>query len=226
MLSRIGYGPDVPVSPRWPLEAKLLNDPQANPLPLFDLFNEIGIIHQLTTARLEAVLPDGLIAPHFAVLNHLARVGDGATPQRMARAFQVPKTSLTHTLKGLEARGPRGDAAQSGGWTVQDGVADRSRTRTARRGHRQTYGRGAGSRRAAGSRQVAGGKAGSKRVARSSGRGAGLTHTSQSSVFFTESRITFGRVAVTAAAGWFEHERGLRPSRECPAPCSGARACS
>lgn len=78
---------------------------QAEPSLLFDLFNEIGIINQLTTARLEAVLPDGLIAPHFIVLNHLTRVGEGATPQRMARAFQVPKTSLTHTLQGLEKRG-------------------------------------------------------------------------------------------------------------------------
>lgn len=80
-------------------------DGQANPLALFDLFNEIGIINQLSTARLEAVLPDGLIAPHFMVLNHLTRVGEGTTPQRMARAFQVPKTSLTHTLQGLETRG-------------------------------------------------------------------------------------------------------------------------
>lgn len=78
---------------------------QADPTTLFDLFNEIGIINQLSTARLEAVLPDGLIAPHFTVLNHLTRVGEGTTPQRMARAFQVPKTSLTHTLQGLEKRG-------------------------------------------------------------------------------------------------------------------------
>jgi len=48
-------------------------------------------------------LPDGLITPHFSVLNHLIRVGDGTTPQRMASAFQVPKTSMTHTLKGLVA---------------------------------------------------------------------------------------------------------------------------
>ncbi len=78
---------------------------QADPAGLFDLFNEIGIINQLTTARLEAALPDGLIAPHFTVLNHLTRVGEGTTPQRMAEAFQVPKTSLTHTLQGLEKRG-------------------------------------------------------------------------------------------------------------------------
>jgi DNA-binding MarR family transcriptional regulator len=72
---------------------------------LFALFNEIGIIEQLGRTRLEAHLPDGLIAPHFTVLNHLIRVGDGTTPLAMARAFQVPKTSLTHTLQGLERRG-------------------------------------------------------------------------------------------------------------------------
>lgn len=79
--------------------------PDPNPADFFELFNEIGIIDQLSRARLEARLPDGLIAPHFAVLNHLVRVGDGSTPQRMARAFQVPKTSLTHTLQVLERRG-------------------------------------------------------------------------------------------------------------------------
>jgi DNA-binding MarR family transcriptional regulator len=79
--------------------------PDPTPAEIFDLFNEIGIIEQLGRARLEARLPDGLIAPHFNVLNHLIRVGDGTTPQRMARAFQVPKTSLTHTLQGLERRG-------------------------------------------------------------------------------------------------------------------------
>ncbi|MEM7464024.1 MAG: MarR family transcriptional regulator [Pseudomonadota bacterium] len=71
----------------------------------FRLFNEIGIIQQISTAFLEARLPDGLIAPHFTVLNHLIRVSDGRTPLEMARAFQVPKTTLTHTLAGLEERG-------------------------------------------------------------------------------------------------------------------------
>ncbi|WP_299777810.1 MarR family transcriptional regulator [uncultured Roseobacter sp.] len=71
----------------------------------FDVFNEIGIIEQLSRTLLEARLPDGLIAPHFAVLNHLIRLGDGRAPIDMARAFQVPKTSMTHTVKGLEAQG-------------------------------------------------------------------------------------------------------------------------
>jgi DNA-binding MarR family transcriptional regulator len=79
--------------------------PDPNPADFFDLFNEIGIIEQLSRARLEARLPEGLIAPHFTVLNHLTRVADGRTPIDMARAFQTPKTSMTHTLKGLEAHG-------------------------------------------------------------------------------------------------------------------------
>lgn len=71
----------------------------------FTLFNEVGIIEQLSRAFLEAQLPDGLITPHFAVLNHLIRVQDGQTPLVLARAFQVAKTSMTHTLSGLEKRG-------------------------------------------------------------------------------------------------------------------------
>jgi len=72
---------------------------------LFEVFTEIGIIDQLTRALLEARLPDGLIAPQFGVISHLTRAGDGATPIALARAFQVPKTSMTHTLKGLEKGG-------------------------------------------------------------------------------------------------------------------------
>ena len=71
----------------------------------FRLFNEIAIIEQLSRAMLESVMPPGLIQPHFAVLNHLTRVADGRTPLDLARAFQVPKTSMTHTLAGLVARG-------------------------------------------------------------------------------------------------------------------------
>lgn len=72
---------------------------------LFRLFNEIGIIEQLSRAFLEARLPDGLIVPHFTVINHLIRVEDGRTPLDLARAFQVPKTTMTHTLAGLEKHG-------------------------------------------------------------------------------------------------------------------------
>jgi DNA-binding MarR family transcriptional regulator len=68
----------------------------------FTFFNEIGIIGQLSRAILESRLPDGMLISHFSVLNHLIRVEDGRTPQDISTAFQVPKTSMTHTLAVLE----------------------------------------------------------------------------------------------------------------------------
>lgn len=50
---------------------------------------------------MEARLPEGLISPHFTVLNHLIRVSDGPTPIMLARAFQVPTTTMTHTVSRL-----------------------------------------------------------------------------------------------------------------------------
>ncbi|MCU0901799.1 MAG: MarR family transcriptional regulator [Cypionkella sp.] len=72
---------------------------------LFALLTEIGIIAQLSRSLMEARLADGVSMPQFALLNHLVRVGEGWTPQRLARAFQVPKTSMTNTLSGLLERG-------------------------------------------------------------------------------------------------------------------------
>jgi DNA-binding MarR family transcriptional regulator len=68
----------------------------------FAVFNEIAILAQLSRAMFEAQLPTGFLLPQFAVLNHLVRLGDGRTPLDMARAFQVPKTSMTHTIAVLE----------------------------------------------------------------------------------------------------------------------------
>lgn len=80
----------------------MTTDPSVpDPLRYFALFNEVAIVEQLSRALLEARLPAPLIAPHFAVLNHLVRVRDGRTPLELATAFQVPKTTMTHTLAGL-----------------------------------------------------------------------------------------------------------------------------
>ena len=73
--------------------------------PLFALLNEIAIIEHLARNRLERVLPDGLRASHFVVLNHLARMGDGRSPARIARAVQVERPAMTNTIQKLEARG-------------------------------------------------------------------------------------------------------------------------
>lgn len=71
----------------------------------FRLFNEIGIIGQLSRALFEARLPQGFVMAQFTVLNHLVRVGDGRTPLAIAQAFQVPKNSMTHSLTVLEREG-------------------------------------------------------------------------------------------------------------------------
>ena len=71
----------------------------------FQFFNEVGIIAQLSRAMMERELPNGLLISHFSVLNHLIRVQDGRTPVELASAFQVAKTTMTHTLSGLEKHG-------------------------------------------------------------------------------------------------------------------------
>jgi DNA-binding MarR family transcriptional regulator len=80
---------------------------RGNPLnaTLFAFFTEVGILSQLSRALFEARLPAGINVPQFFVLNHLVRVRDGQTPLALARAFQVPKTSMTHSLAVLERHG-------------------------------------------------------------------------------------------------------------------------
>ncbi len=73
--------------------------------PLFAFLNEVSIIEHLARNRLERVLPDGLRASHFVVLNHLVRLGDGRSPARIARAVQVERPAMTNTIQKLEARG-------------------------------------------------------------------------------------------------------------------------
>ena len=68
----------------------------------FELFNELGIIDQLARTLFQARLPEGFSVSHFLVLNHFIRVEDGQTPLVLARAFQVPKTTMTHTLSVLK----------------------------------------------------------------------------------------------------------------------------
>ncbi|MEM8839643.1 MAG: MarR family transcriptional regulator [Pseudomonadota bacterium] len=80
-------------------------DPSGPPGSMFELFNEIGIIHQLSTTAFNRTLPDGLHVSHFSVVNHLVRLGDGKTPLELARAFQVTKANMTNTVARLEERG-------------------------------------------------------------------------------------------------------------------------
>jgi DNA-binding MarR family transcriptional regulator len=71
----------------------------------FRLFNEIGIIAQLSSALFERVMPDGMTLAQFSVLNHFVRLGGVKSPRDLARAFQVTKATMTSTLQRLEAKG-------------------------------------------------------------------------------------------------------------------------
>ena len=69
------------------------------------VMTEIGIIVQLSQARLDRNLPDGLSAAQFGVLTHFMRRGGQESPARLAKAFQVTKGAMTNTLQRLEAQG-------------------------------------------------------------------------------------------------------------------------
>jgi len=72
---------------------------------IFKLFNEIGIINQLSTARFAKALAPDLNPSEFGVLNHFVRLGDGKSPSHLARAFQVTKPSMTAILGKLQKKG-------------------------------------------------------------------------------------------------------------------------
>ncbi len=95
---------------------------------LFELFNEIGIIDQLTNNAFNRCMPLGLSVAHFSVVNHLTRLGDGRTPVSLARAFQVTKPTMTSTLTRLESSRPRPHRSQSQGWAQQARIPDGGRT--------------------------------------------------------------------------------------------------
>jgi len=71
----------------------------------FRLFNEIGIIAQLSGNAFEKAMPQGMTLPQFTVLNHLTRLGGNRTPLQIANAMQVTKGTMTNTLQHLERGG-------------------------------------------------------------------------------------------------------------------------
>ena len=76
-----------------------------NPAPIFEFFNEIGIISQLSSALFSRTMPHGVHVAHFSILNHMVRLGDGRTPVQLASAFQLTKATMTHSLGVLEKAG-------------------------------------------------------------------------------------------------------------------------
>ena len=72
---------------------------------LYSVMNEVQIVSQLWSNEMRHVMPGALSVAQFSVLNWFSRVDDEATPGRLARAFQVTKGAMTHTLgRLLDAR--------------------------------------------------------------------------------------------------------------------------
>ncbi len=72
----------------------------------FEVFNEIGIINQLTSAAFAAVLPKGMTIAQFTVLNHFERLGlTEKSPADLASAFQITRPTMTSTLSRMEKSG-------------------------------------------------------------------------------------------------------------------------
>lgn len=69
------------------------------------LFSEILTNEQLIRNRLSRVMPRGMEISHFAVLNHLARLGDERSPAQLAKSFHVTRGAMTNTLSKLEWAG-------------------------------------------------------------------------------------------------------------------------
>ena len=73
---------------------------------IFKVFNEIGIIDQLTTHAFTQVLPRGMSVAQFSVLNHFVRLGhDFRSPAQLAEAFQVARPTMSNTLARMERAG-------------------------------------------------------------------------------------------------------------------------
>jgi DNA-binding MarR family transcriptional regulator len=72
---------------------------------LVALLTDIGIINQLTSAAATRALAPMLGLSEYSLLNHMVRRGDGETPSRLARAFQVSKPSMTATIGRLTGKG-------------------------------------------------------------------------------------------------------------------------
>lgn len=73
---------------------------------IFALFNEIGIINQLSSAAFAKVLPKGMTIAQFSLLNHFVRLElKDQSPKDLASAFQVTRATMTSTLTRMKNAG-------------------------------------------------------------------------------------------------------------------------
>jgi DNA-binding MarR family transcriptional regulator len=72
----------------------------------FEVFTEIAIINQLSTAMLQSVMPDRITQAQFTVLSHFVRRELlTESPANLANALQVTRPTMTSTLSRMERAG-------------------------------------------------------------------------------------------------------------------------
>ncbi len=72
----------------------------------YRIFNEIGIINQLSSHAFTQSLPGGMTIAQFSILNHFVRLDhEYSTPAKLASAFQVSRPTMSATLARLERGG-------------------------------------------------------------------------------------------------------------------------
>lgn len=72
---------------------------------LLSLFTDMAIITQLMSAASSRAIGHALGQSEYWLLFHMVRRGDGDTPSRLAKVFQVSKPSMTATIGRLVAKG-------------------------------------------------------------------------------------------------------------------------
>jgi len=77
--------------------------PQAD--QIFQVFTEIGIIHQLMRSAVERALPGKMRYAHFGVLTHFSHRPQEISPGKLAKAFQVTNAAMTNTLGKMQKWG-------------------------------------------------------------------------------------------------------------------------
>lgn len=72
---------------------------------LFELFNDLVVVHGHVTSEIGRRLPAGVLFSHFIVIDFLYRNPEGRTPAQIAQELVVAKPTMTNTLARLLSRG-------------------------------------------------------------------------------------------------------------------------
>lgn len=82
-----------------------MSEQEATGARLLSLLTDMAIITQLMSAALNRAIGHALGQSEYWLLFHMVRRGDGDTPSRLAKVFQVSKPSMTATIARLAAKG-------------------------------------------------------------------------------------------------------------------------